>query len=234
MAKKEKDVEQKNGGLSADIDFGALVQKIKAGRGPKMPSKTTMNLAITEKAEGTKNTNIIIAIVCVIGVVLFAKFGIWDVIQKEKAAQAEVDAVQEQVDQNTATLARYEKVAKKYSHFYYAFLSDEELKIMDRIELLDILGTELFSEAAMKSVNVKDNMATLEFNDVTLEQLGVLADKLSQNEFVKNVDVNTTATYEDDGAGNLNKVIQGNVVVLFDNGYTPVASTESTEEGAGS
>ena len=234
MAKKEKDVEQKAGGLSTNIDFGAIVEKIKSGRGPKMPSKTTMNLAITEKAEGAKNTNIIIAIVCVVGVILFAKFGIWDVIQKEKAAQAEVDAVQEQVDQNTATLQRYEKVAEKYSHFYYAFLTDEELKIMDRIQLLDILGTELFSEAAMKSVSVVNNIVTLQFNDVTLEQLGVLADKLSQNEFIKNVDVNTTATYEEDGAGNLNKVIQGVVVVQFDNGYTPVASTESTGEGAGS
>lgn len=233
MAKKEKEAQAQGTGLSTDIDVGAILEKIKSGRGPKMPSKTTMNLVIKEKEGNGPNINIIIGIVVVIFLIVFGKFGVWDVYQKKVAAQAEVDEVTKTYEQNEAIIARYGKMMEKYSHYYYAFLTDDELKLVDRLELMDMLGSELFSQAAMQSCSIHENMVSITLNDVTLDQLGELAEKLSQNEMVTNVDVNTTSTYEEDGAGKLNKVISAAVIIEVHNDWLASNQTEEANNGEG-
>lgn len=242
MAKKEKEATG-GSGLNMDIDLNAIKEKLKSGKGPKMPNKTTMNLAILEKGENGKNADLAIIIVSVIILAIFAKFGVWDVYQKKVAEQTKLDAAQAELDQNKATLNRFTALAEKYSHYFYAFLTDDELAIVNRVELLDMLGTELFSEAAMENISVsgydseRGNLVTLTFNDVTLDQLGRLSEKLQANDMVENVDINTTSTYEEDATGKINKVINAAVVVSVKNdwlGGSEEAAEENTNEEAAS
>lgn len=243
MAKKEKDPNA-GSALNQNIDVGAIVEKLKSGRGPKMPSKTTMNLAVKEKSANSKSTDIAILVVCIIGLLVFAKFGVWDMIQAKNAAQAEVDQAQQELDSNKSLLERYAALSEKYSHYYFAFLNDEELKVVNRVELMDMLGEELFTTAAMQKVDIKGNLVTITFNDVTLEEIGTLADNLSKNEMVVNVDVNTTATYDEGQGGSIDnpntiittgrdKVVNATVIIEVENGWLgDVSEEESQVEGA--
>ena len=204
MAKKEKNVNEAAGaegksgkGLNMEInlDFLKDLGKKKASSG--LPSKTTMNLVILEKGENSKVTDIVLIVLLVVVLLVFAKFGVLDQYNKKKAAEEEYATAQTELEQNKQLLARYEALFDKFSHYFKSFLNDEELKLVDRIELIDLLDEHLFNVAEMQSINIKENIIGISFYDVTLEQVGQLAQDLSDSELVTNVDLQTATTNKD-------------------------------------
>lgn len=222
-------------GLSMDIslDFLKDLGKKKAGSG--LPNKNTMNLVILEKGENSKTTDIVLIVLLVVILAVFAKFGVLDQYNKKKAAEEEYVAAQQELEQNKQLLARYEKLFEKFSHYFKAFLSDDELKLVDRIQLIDMLDEHLFNVAEMQSININGNTINISFYDVTLEQVGQLAQDLSDNELVTNVDLQTAVTNKDK-AGNLltgtEKVLTANITlqVAIPPEEEPVADEVSGEE----
>lgn len=189
-------------GLSMDVNLDFLKDLGKKKTGSGLPNKKTMNLVILEKNDNSKVTDIVLIVLLVIVLALFVKFGVLDIYNKKKAAQEEVDAAQVELDQNRELLTRYEAVFEKFSHYFKAFLNEDELKLVDRIELIDMLNEHLFNVAEMQSVNISGNTIGITFYDVTLEQVGQLAQDLSDNELVTNVDLQTATTNKDKN-GNL-------------------------------
>ncbi len=203
MAKEKKEKKVKEGaegggkGLSMDVnlDFLKDLGKKKASSG--LPSKTTMNLVILEKGENSKTTDIVLVVLLVVVLAVFAKFGVLDQYNAKKAAEEEYAAAQQELEQNKVLLTRYEAVFEKFSHYFKAFLTNDELKLVDRIQLIDMLDEHLFNVAEMQSININGNTIGISFYDVTLEQVGQLAQDLSDNELVTNVDLQTASTNKD-------------------------------------
>lgn len=205
MAKEKKEKKVKEApeaagggkGLNMDVslDFLKDIGKKKANSG--LPNKQTMNLVILEKGENSKTTDIVLIVLLVVILAVFAKFGVLDQYNKKKAAEEEYAAAQQELEQNKQLLARYEALFEKFSHYFKAFLTEDELKLVDRIDLIDMLDEHLFNVAEMQSINISGNTIGISFYDVTLEQVGQLAQDLSDNELVKNVDLQTASTNKD-------------------------------------
>ncbi len=235
MAKKDKvnasvdgQVENQGKGLSKDIDMDAIKEKL-SNLGKKksgLPSKTSMNLAFKEKGENTRNQNIALIVVTALVLIVLAKFGVYDVYQEKKDEIAKRDEAQAQLDADNALLAKYADLQDKYSHYFYAFLTDDELAIVNRVELFHMLEENLFNVAGMQSVNVKGNVVSIAFDGVTLEQVGTLAENLEANEMVENVDVSTTAS-EQNGTGQ-EKLLKANITIQIKNAWL---NSESETEG---
>ncbi len=222
-------------GLSMDISLDFLKDLGKKKTGSGIPNKKTMNLVILEKGENSKTTDIVLIVLLVVILAVFAKFGVLDQYNKKKAAEEEYVAAQQELEQNKQLLARYEAVFEKFSHYFKAFLSDEELKLVDRIQLIDMLDEHLFNVAEMQSISINGNSINISFYDVTLEQVGQLAQDLSDNELVTNVDLQTAVTNKDK-AGNLlagtEKVLTANIAlqVAIPPEEEPAADEVSGEE----
>ncbi|MCQ2404999.1 MAG: hypothetical protein MJ083_03275 [Clostridia bacterium] len=206
MAKEKKEKKVKEApeaaegggkGLNMDVslDFLKDIGKKKAGSG--LPNKQTMNLVVLEKGENSKTTDIVLIVLLVVILAVFAKFGVLDQYNKKKAAEEEYAAAQQELEQNKQLLTRYEALFEKFSHYFKAFLTDDELKLVDRIDLIDMLDEHLFNVAEMQSININGNTIGISFYDVTLEQVGQLAQDLSDNELVTNVDLQTASTNKD-------------------------------------
>lgn len=223
MAKKEKNVNEavdaeKGGGkglnMEVNLDFLKDIGKKKATSG--LPNKKTMNLVILEKGENSKTTDIVLIVLLVVILLVFAKFGVLDQYNKKKAAEEEYTAAQTELEQNKQLLTRYEALFEKFSHYFKAFLTDEELQLVDRIDLIDLLDEHLFNVAEMQSINITGNTIGISFYDVTLEQVGQLAQDLSDNEFVTNVDLQTASTNKDKEGNTMagtNKVLTATITL---------------------
>lgn len=203
MAKEKKEKPVKEGaegggkGLSMDVNLDFLKDLGKKKGSSGLPNKTTMNLVILEKGDNSKTTDIVLVVVLVVILAVFAKFGVLDQYNEKKAAEEEYAAAQQELEQNKVLLTRYEAVFEKFSHYFKAFLTNDELKLVDRIQLIDMLDEHLFNVAEMQSININGNTIGISFYDVTLEQVGQLAQDLSDNELVTNVDLQTAATNKD-------------------------------------
>ena len=224
MAKEKKEKkakgapEEKGGGkgLSMDVnlDFLKEIGKKKASSG--LPSKKTMNLVIMEKGDNSKTTDIVLIVLLVIILAVFTKFGVLDIYNEKKAEQEKTDTAQAELEQNKELLTRYEALFEKFNHYFKAFLTADELQLVDRIQLIDMLDEHLFNVAEMQNINITGNTIAISFYDVTLEQVGQLAQDLSDNELVTNVDLQTAVTNKDKDGNELTgteKVLTANITL---------------------
>ena len=174
----------------------------KKNAAPTIPSKTTMNLAIREVNAADRKSNIIIAVVTILAILLLGKFGFLDVYSEWLAANDAKDAAQQELNDVQMLLATYQNAADRYSHYYNSFLTDEEQALLDRIDLLDMMQIELFNQAHMVSVTVHGSEVTTQFSGVTLQQAGVLQAHLLQNPMVEDAFYTVAQTdKKENGAG---------------------------------
>ena len=198
----------------------------------QMPSKTTMNLAIREVNEADRKSNIAIAVIAILAIVLLGKFGFLDVYSEWQTANDQKNAAQQDWADAQLMLATYQKTADRYSHYFNAFLTDEELAMVDRIELLDMLQTELFQQARMISLSVETNQENkmdqviTQFSGVTLQQAGILQAHLLQNPMVWDAFYTVAQTDKEDAGVGEDKEVTITMTVLL------VQSTESEVSGS--
>lgn len=188
----------------------------KKNAAPAMPTKTTMNLAIREINEADRKSNIVIAVIGILAVVLLGKFGFWDVFSElQDATNKRNDACQEYLDTSDILVA-YKNAAEYYSHYFNAFLTDEELALLDRIELLDTLQDVLFDQGAqMQTIQVTDNTVITQFSGVTLQKAGELQMDMLKNKHVLDAFFTVAQTdKEDAGIGEDKEVVVTMTVIV--------------------
>ena len=215
-------------GLNMDVNLDFLKDLGKKKSGSGLPNKKTMNLVILEKSDNSQVTNIVLIVLLVIVLVVFAKFGVLDIYNEKKAAQEEADKAQAQLNEDKEMLEEFEKVFTHFSHYYRAFLSEEELQIVDRIELVKMLDENLFNVAEMQSITVKGNTVSVSFYDVTAEEAGRLYTALNEQPMVKSVFLETATTNKDKE----NKILPNGEQVLTANITIEVENPQPEDEAA--
>jgi len=179
----------------------------KKNAAPVAPTKTTMNLAIREVNEADRKSNIAIVVIVALAVILLGKFGFWDVYSEWQTANDRKNAAQQEVEDAQMLLLTYQQTADRYSHYFNAFLTDEELALLDRIELLDMLQTELYKDAKMLSLSVHDDEVVTQFSGVTLQQAGILQAQLLQHPMVKDAFYTIAQTDKNENVAGENKEV---------------------------
>lgn len=184
---------------SAVKDRNALSGKPKAGRLGKLPTKRSINLA----GYGEKPINLKIAIPAIIlilaAAVAFAKFGVIDRIDAVTAAQAEVRAVQNQVDEAYATINSYQDLADQYAHYTISGMTEEETERSDRVAVLKLLEQIVVPKATISAWQITGNQMTVELSDKTLEDVNRIVQELEEDPLV-NFCTMTTATSVDEAS----------------------------------
>ena len=179
----------------------------KKNAAPVAPTKTTMNLAIREVNEADRKSNIAIAVIAILAIVLLGKFGFFDVYQEWQSANDAKNSAQQDMMDAQLLLATYQNTAERYSHYFSSFLTDEELALVDRIDLIDVLQAELFKDAHMLSLSVQGDEVVTQFSGITLQKAGILQARLLQHPMVKDAFYTVAQTDKNDADAGANKEI---------------------------
>ena len=109
----------------------------------RLPTKRTINLVLVEegKVSALKAIPGILAIVVLAA--LFSKFLVMDRLNAVSQAQGRVDQLQSELDTSTALLEQFGDVEKTYAHYTLDGMTQQELDLVDRTRVLDLVVSTL-------------------------------------------------------------------------------------------
>ena len=179
---------------SKNISFSGLKK-----RAPKpkqaYPEKTYMNLMVVDKKELDLRRSLPAAIVIIVVVALFLKFGVFDFYAQVSAKQAELSAQQAELNALNNELKIYNIVLEEYEGYESMSISSEGTSV-DAVEALSLIDRFILPSAYVSSLTLNGNTLTLNLTDITLDGAGKLVSALYEQDIVKNVTVATAANQQ--------------------------------------
>ena len=155
--------------------------RLKRGR---MPVKTSINLALIDE----KKINLGIAIPAIILIILlagvFSKYMVYDRLMEMSQAEGEVVSLRSQYDKLLSAAEDMTGVEETYAHYTTSGMTADELSMVDRVKVLELVESVLPSKKSAKSWNVSGNILTIEVTESTLSQQNALAAKIEESPIV--------------------------------------------------
>ena len=193
-----------------EINLGSLFKggKGKGGKGKGaqgLPSKTTMNLYQHAVEEGSRNVRatVLTAILVVLGVGAFAKFGVIDQLARVDVAQAQLASTQSQLTELETKLADYDAIEEEFEGYSADYVSS----MVDLADVLDLTENYVMPYATVTNLTLTDNVLTLTFTNVTLEMVGSIAAGVGSYPLVDSVSVSTATTSPDSNGVTANMTV---------------------------
>lgn len=184
------------------------LKDIKLGRGDKkggarkmskrnIPVKRSINLATV----GEKPIDLKVAIPAIVLIILLAallgKFAVVDRLLAVSRAQAEVSALQADLDASYAAMKGQDDLSDLYAHYTYSGMTQEEIQRTDRVKVLQLLQKVVIPQAEVKNWSVSGNLLTINLMHSSLQEVNLLAQQLNEHELVDYCTVTTAATNRD-------------------------------------
>ena len=186
----------------------------------KIPSKKVMNLYYKEDKTTRPSTIALYVLFILVIMLAVAKVAVYDLVVKFEDEKAKLAENQALLAAQTEYLADYKEVSSKYSRYSYSYLTAEE-RLCNRIDILDMLEETVFAETTTDSVVISDDVVSLNFKGLNLEDTAKLVAKLEKYEIVESVAVNTSSL-NDSGEEGSNGIATRMVITLV---------SEEAEEG---
>ena len=219
--------------LKKDISLPSL--PFKKGGGAKKgksayPEKTYINLVQLDKKAVDLRRSIPTAIIAVIVVVLFAKFGVMDFYAQLGAKQSELSSTTAQLTSLQNQLVDYNAVLEEYEGYESKSLSDGGISVnaMDVIALVDNYVAPMANVATM---SISGNTLSLSLTDISLDGVGQLSSTLYEQPIVQNVSVSTASTRN---SGNENVTAAVTVTLVSSDSGSASSGSGSTSSSSGS
>lgn len=153
-----------------------------------VPSKKTMNFVHHQSSFNPKKVIPLLLILAIV-VAVFVKFGILDPMAKKTAALNELSLKQEQLAAVNARLSGYDELAMKYGRYSYGWMSDSEVNLVSRMDVLNLVEKKISPSAVIDNMAVNNNVLTLNIHGITLERASAMVKGLEESELVTSATV---------------------------------------------
>jgi hypothetical protein len=173
----------------------------------RYPTKTTMNLIAEEQRASTLFRAILVVILVALLLAAGYIYGVEGINDKIAEKESYVASLQSQLDGYYAKLSDYAEVAANYRKYSYGYMSEQEVAIVDRIDILDVIESEIMTIAIINRVTIAGNIVAVQFTGLTLEEISNLMLKLEAHDIVSAVSVSTAGTNEKESGLTANMVI---------------------------
>jgi len=174
----------------------------------KYPSKTTINLLPEDRTKKKNTTAVVVFLLFMVGLALFTKFLVIDKINELNDAKREYLDLQAEVEALKEYNADYDEVLDEYNHHGVAYLSNEEIVIQSREKVLDLIDSEINASNGIAEITVKDNVADITMESVTLSDVATVVGALEESEIVQYVLVDTADSNVTDSGDKVDAEIQ--------------------------
>ena len=178
-----------------EVSFAGLAKSKGKKKNDSFPSKTHMNLAATEKKDIDVKRYIIIGVIAVIIVALFAKFGVYDFINRVNERQMELNKQEQSLSKIQVELKDYDAVLAEYGMYSSVTTSGDDISFPAR-DVLNLVNSVIAPKATVSSVSLKGDTLTLVLTNVNLADTGALTTELYKQDLVSEVSVSTAATQQ--------------------------------------
>ncbi|MBQ9068216.1 MAG: hypothetical protein IJ131_04015 [Eggerthellaceae bacterium] len=160
-----------------------------------LPTKRTMNLLVRERKSSGAWKYALAALALALLVAAFVKFAIIDVFGQVDVKKSELVGVQAERDALDKRLADYEALQDEYLSYTGVSITGASAP-----EVTDMVARVVQPKATVTAINVSDGMISVNVKDLTLDELGKLADDLRAEELVQSV---TVTNANDDESGHV-------------------------------
>ncbi len=177
-----------------------------------LPTKKTLNLIVPISRQNKLSTVLPTALIIAICIALFTKFAVIDRLNKVSKREAEVNALQTQVDAANEQLKDYDQVRNDYYRYTTYFMTESEISIVDRIELLNLLKTAAGSSVELKNIAVVNNRVSFTVSASDLKTISNFVDTLNKSSLVDNAILGNAATSKENNGTVVNASVTMDVV----------------------
>ena len=164
----------------------------------KLPAKRTVNLAMAGVETMNMKAAAVGIVLIVAAAVLFGKFAVADRLAAVNRAQRRVAEANSELQQTYDKIASFGDIEDVYAHYTYAGMTEEELSLVERADVIRVIEEELGSKEADSSWSLTGNVLTLTVTGNSLQEINLLARRLEEHELVELCTV-TNAAMNDTG-----------------------------------
>lgn len=178
-----------------NLDFLNKEISLSGNKKDTYPTKKTINLYFKED-KTTRPTTIALYIMffLVVGV-LAAKILVVDLATELEKAERQMDAKYAYLEEQMTLLGDYSDISSKYSRYSSSYLREDE-KLIDRMEIIDMLEKTVFLYSSEESVVITGDVVSVTFNGATLEESANIVSMIENYPMVSHTEVNMAALDE--------------------------------------
>lgn len=178
--------------MKLNTDVSQLVKRKKT----VYPTKRSMNLYF-KVDRTTAPATAALYILFVLAILLaLSKVIVYDPWVEKSQLEQEALALEQETTARMEQLQSYDEVLEAYLR---SIPTQEELALVDRMEILDLIDSTVRSAATVTDVSITEDKVLLAFSDVTLKEAAALVSQLEQSPLVSSVQVDTAVSEKEDG-----------------------------------
>lgn len=176
--------------LTMDVkDLAKLLKPApKNKKGTVKLSKRSMNF-VHHKSEF--NAMKVIPVIAVIAAALsiFVRVGFLDMLDQKTLAYRNLASKQERLAAINTRFTDYEELANQYGRYSYGWMSEAEVGLVNRLDVLNLVEEEIAPYATLENFAVNNNVLTMNIHGITLEDASAMVNRLEQSPLVYNASV---------------------------------------------
>ncbi len=157
----------------------------------KLPSKKTMNLYQIEITDNSWQRVIPYAILIIVIVAAFTKFGVFKRISQLNTLNEQVSKARIQLNTFNDALVDYDDIKSEYIRYTNDYMLEEEEKLVDRTKIIGLIGDYVSNIGETKKYAIIDNTVSLEVIVDTLDDVRMIRKQLETVDWIGRITVNT-------------------------------------------
>ena len=172
----------------ADLNLTSMLSGGSKKKALAVPDKLTVNF-VHQKKKMDPVRLVLLIVLAVVVLCAIAKFGIIDQEVKRTNAKNALTTKQNELAVINAKLNDYDELAAKYGRYSYGWMSAAETGLVSRMEILDLLESQIMNVAVVENYSVSDNILTVNLHGITLERASQVVKQLEESPLVKTASV---------------------------------------------
>lgn len=160
-------------------------------KAPVYPSKTDINLIKTEATKGNSLTALLLFFIFLIFLAFFTKFAVVDPLASSMNSSEEVNVARAELATLVLGNETYTELTERYAQYIVTELSEEEVSLASRNDVIDLLESKIMGFANLSSIIVDGNKVSVVCVGVDLQTVSGLVQSIEQDERVSYVTVST-------------------------------------------
>ena len=169
----------------------------------KYPTKRLVNLA--QRESNSKSVVTLVAGVCVIVVLAgcVAKFGVYDQLERQNAAERAYNQVHSQYTEMKNELEGYDDVLQEYRTYSRSWMrqnSSGQFVSVDRMDVLQLLEKQLMPCGTVNSVSVSGDVMVVAMSGMNLEEISAMFAVVQEQPIVASASLNIASTEKNTNA----------------------------------
>ena len=161
-----------------------------------MPAKKSINMAVVGQKKTRISTAILAVILILIAAAAIGKFLVMDRLNEVEREEQKVRDLRNELSLANAKLDSFGELKETYAHYTFADMTGEEMRRVERSDVVELIERVVLPAAELNSWNVKENQLTLNVTLDTLQDTNLLAQLLNEEAMVEFATVKNAVTNE--------------------------------------